>query len=101
MPRFGYKQSLAQRAAIGAGVRKAYADGRHRGRRLKIIPFEYREMYGDIARKLADAEAAKRIVLDHIIVVEQRKRSADTSPHSFVKRTVARRVAFVPTASSN
>jgi hypothetical protein len=73
MPRIGYKQSLEQRAAIGAGIRKAYAEGRHRGRRLKIIPSEYREMYHDIAHQLGDAVAAKRIVLDHIIIVERRR----------------------------
>jgi hypothetical protein len=73
MPRIGYKQSPEQKASIAAGIRKAYAEGRHRGRRLKIIPSEYREMYGVIYRKLSDAEEAKRIVRDHIIIVERRK----------------------------
>lgn len=63
-PPLGYRQTKEHRAAIQAGVQKAYLEGRGVRRQEWEVPPELQEMFEDLKRKLG-AGCARKLVRDH------------------------------------
>jgi hypothetical protein len=80
MPRRGFRQSEEQRERISAGLRRAYREGRSKVDWVHRLPLEYQRLAIELGRKISNASYLRRILEDHIAVVERRKRLANGSP---------------------
>jgi hypothetical protein len=80
MPRRGFRQSEEHRERISLGLRRAQYEGRSKVGWVARLPLEYQSLAIELGRKLSNASYLRRILEDHIAVVERRKRLTNGSP---------------------